>query len=72
MASRWAWPLALGASLMLAVGTALAVVSVRNEREYERLVLAGDAALGAADLSAAIEAYHRRHHPARPIRWPPT
>jgi tetratricopeptide (TPR) repeat protein len=39
------------------VGTALAVVSVRTEREYERLVLAGDAALGAADLSAAIEAY---------------
>jgi tetratricopeptide (TPR) repeat protein len=48
---------ALGASLTLAAGTALAVVSVRNEREYERLVVAGDAALGAADLSAAIEAY---------------
>lgn len=57
MASGWGWPLALGASLTLAVGTALAVVSVRNEREYERLVLAGDAALGAAELSAAIEAY---------------
>ncbi|MGD9902305.1 MAG: tetratricopeptide repeat protein [Vicinamibacterales bacterium] len=57
MASGWGWPLALGASLTLAVGTALAVVSVRNEREYERLVIAGDAALAAADLSAAIEAY---------------
>jgi tetratricopeptide (TPR) repeat protein len=57
VASGWGWPLALGASLMLAVGTALAVVSVRNEREYERLVLAGDGALSAADLSAAIEAY---------------
>ena len=57
MASGWGWPLALGASLTLAVGTALAVVSVRNEREYERFVLAGDAALGASDLSAAIEAY---------------
>ena len=42
---------------MLAVGTALAVVSVRNEREYERLMLAGDAALGVADVSAAIEAF---------------
>ena len=57
VASGWGWPLALGASLTLAVGTALAVVSVRNEREYERLVVAGDAALAAADLSAAIEAY---------------
>jgi tetratricopeptide (TPR) repeat protein len=57
VASGWAWPLALGASLTLAVGTALAVVSVRNEREYERLVVAGDAALAGADLSAAIEAY---------------
>jgi len=57
VASRWGWPLVLGTSLMLAVGTALAVVSVRNEREYERLMLAGDAALGASDLSAAIEAF---------------
>jgi tetratricopeptide (TPR) repeat protein len=57
VASRWAWPLALGTSLLLAAGAALAVVSVRNEREYDRLVLAGDAALAAADLSAAIEAY---------------
>lgn len=57
MAKRLGWPLALGATLLLAAGAVLALVSLRNEREYERLVLAGDAALASTDLSGAIEAY---------------
>jgi tetratricopeptide (TPR) repeat protein len=57
VAKRLGWPLALGATLLLAAGAVLALVSLRNEREYERLVLAGDAALASTDLSGAIEAY---------------
>lgn len=51
------WPLALAVTLIVAVSAALAVVSLRNEREYTRLVAAGDTALAATDLGAAIEAY---------------
>lgn len=51
------WPLALAVTLIVAVAAVLAVVSLRTEREYTRLVAAGDAALAAADLGAAIEAY---------------
>lgn len=51
------WPLALGVTLIVAVSAVLAVVSLRNEHEYTRLVAAGDSALAAADLGAAIEAY---------------
>ena len=51
------WPLALAVTLIVAVAAVLAVVSLRNEREYTRLVAAGDTALAAADLGAAIEAY---------------
>ena len=39
------WPLALAVTLIVAVAAVLAVVSLRNEREYTRLVAAGDTAL---------------------------
>lgn len=56
--SRWlGWPLAVAVTLAAAVTAVLVVVSVRTDREYARLVVAGDQALGAADLAAAIEAY---------------
>ncbi len=51
------WPLALAVTLIVAVAAVLAVVSLRNEREYARLVAAGDTALAATDLGVAIEAY---------------
>lgn len=51
------WPVALAVTLIVAVAAVLAVVSLRSEREYARLVAAGDAALAATDLGAAIEAY---------------
>lgn len=51
------WPLALAVTLIVAVAAVLAVVSLRNERDYARLVAAGDTALAATDLGAAIEAY---------------
>jgi tetratricopeptide (TPR) repeat protein len=51
------WPLALAVTMVVAVAAVLAVVSLRNEREYTRLVAAGDTALAASDLGAAIEAY---------------
>ena len=51
------WPLALAVTLVVAVAAVLAVVSLRNEQEYTRLVTAGDTALAATDLGAAIEAY---------------
>ena len=51
------WPLALAVALVVAVAAVLAVVSLRNEQEYTRLVTAGDTALAATDLGAAIEAY---------------
>jgi tetratricopeptide (TPR) repeat protein len=56
--SRWlGWPLAVVVTLAAAVTAVLAVVSVRTDREYARLVAAGDQALGASDLAGAIEAY---------------
>ncbi|MBP7776903.1 MAG: tetratricopeptide repeat protein [Acidobacteria bacterium] len=51
------WPLALAVTLAVAVAAVLAVVSITTERNYGRLVAAGDTALAAADLSTAIEAY---------------
>lgn len=57
MARFIGWPVALAVTLVVTVGSVLAFVSLRNEREYARLVVAGDAALAAADLSGAIEAY---------------
>ncbi len=51
------WPLALAVTLAVAVAAVLAVVSLTTEREYARLVAAGDTALAAADLGAAIEAF---------------
>ena len=51
------WPVALAVTLMVTVGAVLAFVSLRNEREYARLVVAGDTALAAVDLAGAIEAY---------------
>ncbi len=51
------WPLALAVTLGVAVAAVLAVVSITTERDYTRLVAAGDTALAAADLGAAIEAY---------------
>ena len=51
------WPLAVAATIVVAVGAVLAVASVRTEREYARLVAAGDIALASTDLPGAIEAY---------------
>ena len=51
------WPLALAVTLVVAGAAVLAGVSLRNEQEYTRLVTAGDTALAATDLGAAIEAY---------------
>lgn len=51
------WPLAVTAALVVAVAAVLALVSMRTEREYARLVAAGDTALAASDLPGAIEAY---------------
>lgn len=56
--ARWrGWPLAVAVTLVAAVAAVLAVVSVRTDREYARLVAAGDAALAGTDLAGAIEAY---------------
>lgn len=56
--ARWfGWPVALAVTLLVTVASVLAFVSLRNEREYARLVVAGDAALAGADLAGAIEAY---------------
>lgn len=57
MARFLGWPLAVTAALVVAVAAVLALVSMRTEREYARLVTAGDTALAAADLAGAIEAY---------------
>ena len=57
MTKSFGWPVALVLTLAVAIGAVLASVSLRNEREYARLVVSGDAALGAADLAGAIEAY---------------
>ncbi len=57
MARFLGWPLAVTAALVVAVAAVLALVSMRTEREYARLVAAGDTALAAADLPGAIEAY---------------
>ncbi len=51
------WPLALAVTLAVAVGVVLAVVSLRTEREYVSLVVAGDEALTRGDLGRALEAY---------------
>jgi tetratricopeptide (TPR) repeat protein len=51
------WPVALAVTLVVTVAAVLAFVSLRNEREYARLVVQGDAALAATDLAGAIEAY---------------
>lgn len=51
------WPLALAATLLVAVAAVMALVSQRTEREYGRLVAAGDAALASGDLAGAVEAY---------------
>lgn len=51
------WPVALAVALGVTVSAVLALVSLRNEREYGRLVAAGDAALAATDLGGAIESY---------------
>jgi tetratricopeptide (TPR) repeat protein len=56
--ARWfGWPVALVVTLAVTVASVLAFVSLRTEREYARLVVAGDAALAAGDLAGAIEAY---------------
>ncbi len=57
MLKFFGWPVALVLTLAVTVGAVLAFVSLRNEREYARLVVAGDAALAASDLAGAIEAY---------------
>lgn len=57
MSKLLGWPVALAVTLIVAVAAALAVVSLRNEQEYARLVAAGDTALAASDLAVAIEAY---------------
>ena len=57
MLKFFGWPVALVLTLAVTVGAVLAFVSLRNEREYARLVVAGDAALAATDLAGAIEAY---------------
>ncbi len=57
MAKFFGWPLALLVTLGVTVAAVLALVSLRNEREYARLVVAGDVALAATDLAGAIEAY---------------
>lgn len=49
--------MALAVTLAVTVGSVLAFVSLRTEREYARLVVVGDAALAAGDLGGAIEAY---------------
>ncbi len=49
--------MALAVTLAVTVGSVLAFVSLRNEREHARLVVAGDAALAGNDLAGAIEAY---------------
>src|SRR3970040_947172 len=41
----------------LMVGVVVAWSAVRQEREFQRLIAAGDAALSAADTSEAIEAF---------------
>ncbi|MEZ5290240.1 MAG: tetratricopeptide repeat protein [Vicinamibacterales bacterium] len=51
------WPLALLVTVAVAAAAVLALVSLRNEREYGRLVSLGDEALTSSDLPAAIEAY---------------
>ncbi len=57
MARLFGWPVALAVTLAVTVASVLAFVSLRTEREYARLVVAGDAALAANDLAGAIEAY---------------
>ena len=57
MARYFGWPFALVVTLAVTVWSVLVFVSVRQEREFARLIVAGDAALAAADLAGAIEAY---------------
>ncbi|MFN7979885.1 MAG: tetratricopeptide repeat protein [Vicinamibacterales bacterium] len=57
MSRVFGWPLAVVATIAVAVAAVLAVSSVRTEREYTRLVAVGDQALAATDLPGAIEAY---------------
>ncbi len=57
MARFLGWPVALAVTLAVTVGSVLAFVSLRTEREYVRLVVIGDAALAGNDLAGAIEAY---------------
>ena len=56
--TRWVGrTVALVLAAALVAGGVLALVSLRNERDYDRLVEAGDVSMSAADLSGAVEAY---------------